>query len=194
LLKVLLGIIELESGRVTVDGAPLDRAGFRALRDRSGVVLQGEQLFSGTILENITWFGCDRDMKRVEDCARMACIHEDIERLPMGYFTPVNEGICNFSGGQIQRMLLARAYYREPQFLFLDEATSALDPELEARVVAAIEAHPAAKLCVSHRSLMLERADVVYRMADGGLVLERNNGAVAAFPTEAKVAPIARLM
>jgi ATP-binding cassette subfamily B protein RaxB len=194
LLKVLLGIIEPESGRVTVDGAPLDRAGFRALRDRSGVVLQGEQLFSGTILENITWFGCDRDMKRVAECARRACIHDDIERLPMGYFTPVNEGICNFSGGQIQRMLLARAYYREPQFLFLDEATSALDPDLEERVVAEIEAHPAAKLCVSHRSLMLERADVVYRMVNGGLVLERNNGAVSAFPPEAKVAPITRLM
>ncbi len=192
LLKVLLGIIEPECGRVTIDGSPLDSAGFRSLRDRSGVVLQGEQLFSGTILENITWFGCDRDLERVEECARMACIHEDIERLPMGYFTPINEGICNFSGGQIQRMLLARAYFREPQFLFLDEATSALDPALEERVVAAIEAHPAAKLCVSHRSLMLERADIVYRMEDGGLVMERNSGAVSAFPADARVAPMTR--
>ncbi|QUL38782.1 peptidase domain-containing ABC transporter [Erythrobacter sp. JK5] len=185
LLKLLLGLISPESGRVTIDGTELDEAGFRALRDRSGVVLQGEQLFSGTILENLTWFGCDRDMERVEHCARMACIHEDIERLPMGYFSPINEGICNFSGGQIQRMLLARAYYREPQFMLLDEATSALDPELEERVVAELEMHPAAKLCVSHRSLMLERADVVYRMEEGRLVLERD-GAIVPFAPEAR--------
>lgn len=178
LLKLLLGLIPTESGRVTIDGAELDEVGFRALRDRTGVVLQGEQMFSGTILENITWFGCDRDMERVELCARMACIHNEIEALPMGYFSPINEGICNFSGGQIQRMLLARAYYREPQFLILDEATSALDPALEERVVAEIESHSAAKLCVSHRSLLLDRADVVYRMQNGHLVLERDDAVV----------------
>jgi ATP-binding cassette subfamily B protein RaxB len=183
LLKLLLGLVPAETGSVTIDGVRLDEPGFRAFRDRAGVVLQGEQMFSGTILENLTWFGCDRDMGRVERCARMAHVHDDIAALPMGYFTPINEGICNFSGGQIQRMLLARAYYREPQFLVLDEATSALDPELEKRVVAELEAHPAAKLCVSHRSLLLDRADVVYRMEKGRLVLERD-GSIIAFRSE----------
>lgn len=172
LMKLALGLMQPEAGSVSVGDNMLDASGFRALRERSGVVLQGEQLFSGTILENITWFGCDRDFDFVVECARAACIHEDIERLPMGYYSVVNDGVSNFSGGQIQRILLARAFYRRPDFLFLDEATSALDPALEADVVDAIQRLPSAKVCISHRSLILDRADIVYRMEEGGLALE----------------------
>lgn len=171
LLKVLIGLLDPTAGEVLLGGRPLTQPGFRALRDRSGVVLQGEQLFSGTIIENISWFGCERDAARVSACAQAACIHDDIMAMPMGYHSVINDSIVNLSGGQVQRILLARALYREPDFLFLDEATSALDPRLEERVVDMLQSHPAAKICISHRSLMLERADIVYRL-EGGMLFE----------------------
>jgi ATP-binding cassette subfamily B protein RaxB len=171
LLKVLVGLLDPTVGEVLLGGRPLTQPGFRALRDRSGVVLQGEQLFSGTIIENISWFGCERDAARVTACAEAACIHDDIIAMPMGYHTVINDSIVNLSGGQVQRILLARALYREPDFLFLDEATSALDPKLEEKVVDMLQAHPAAKICISHRSLTLERADIVYRL-EGGMLHE----------------------
>lgn len=174
LVKVLLGLVDSSSG--TVFGGPSERlcdgAGFRSLRDRSGVVLQGEQLFSGTILENISSFATEREISWAEQCAKDACVHDDIEGLPLGYYTQINEAISNFSGGQIQRILLARAFYRRPEILFLDEATSALDPQLEIRVVGNLRRMEAAKVCVTHRSLMLEQADIVYSMEGGRLHLE----------------------
>ena len=172
LIKLLIGLLEPVAGRVTLGGIALDPPGFRALRERSGVILQGEQLFSGTILENISWFGCERDQHRVVACARAACIHEDILRMPMGYHSPVSDSVVNLSGGQVQRILLARALYRSPQYLFLDEATSALDPALEQDIVAMLMDHPATKICISHRSLLLEKADIVFSLESGELYLE----------------------
>lgn len=118
LLKLLLGFYEPTEGQVLIDGAPLRTFGVRTYRDQIGVVLQDDQLFAGTIADNIAFFDTDMDIMRVEQAAKDAQIHADILRLPMGYMSLVGDMGSMLSGGQRQRMFLARALYRRPTILF----------------------------------------------------------------------------
>jgi ATP-binding cassette, subfamily B, bacterial CvaB/MchF/RaxB len=151
LIKVLLGLLKPTEGELRVNGRNLadwDPAQYRA---RVGAVMQDDQLFVGTIEDNISFFDTEHDPERVRQCARAAMIDEEIMAMPMQYNTIVGSLGMALSGGQKQRVLLARALYRRPQVLFLDEAFDQLDVALERQISASIIAPSLALVIVSHR-------------------------------------------
>jgi ATP-binding cassette, subfamily B, bacterial CvaB/MchF/RaxB len=120
-------------------------------RSRIGAVMQDDQLFVGTIEDNISFFDTEHDPQRVRECARSAMIDEEIMAMPMQYNTIVGSLGTALSGGQKQRVLLARALYRKPHVLFLDEAFDQLDVALERRISSSLSSHSIAIVIVSHR-------------------------------------------
>ncbi len=132
-----------------------------------GTVMQEDQLFAGSIIDNITFFDADADTTWAEQCARVAAIADEIEAMPMGWHTLVGDMGTSLSGGQRQRILLARALYKRPKFLFLDEATSALDVEREREVNAAIRQLAITRVIVAHRPETIASAGRVIVLQDG---------------------------
>ena len=151
LLKILASLLAPVSGELLIDGQPLSRIGIGHWRSRIGVVMQDDQLFAGSIADNISFFAARPDQDRVELCAAMAAVHDDIAAMPMGYGTLIGDMGTVLSGGQKQRVLIARALYREPGILFLDEATSHLDVERERAVNQAIRAARMTRVAIAHR-------------------------------------------
>ncbi len=149
LLKCLMGLQSPSEGLVLADGVAL--AQYPAFRTQIAAVMQSDQLLSGSLADNITAFDLQPDNGWMIACAEFAHIHQDILRLPMQYETPVGEMGASLSGGQIQRVLLARALYRRPRVLFLDEATSHLDLETETLIAEAIATLPITRIMVAHR-------------------------------------------
>src|SRR5438094_972148 len=96
-----------------------------------GTVMQDDQLFAGSIIDNIAFFDAAPDLGWVEECAKVAAVHDEVQAMPMGYHTLIGDMGTSISGGQKQRLLLARALYKRPKILLLDEATSALDVDRE---------------------------------------------------------------
>ena len=161
LLRLLAGHLEASAGHVLIDG--LERAVWdqQALVDQSACVLQGDQLFQGTIAENISAFSASPDMARIRLAADRAECWTDILALPMRMETLIGEAGTGLSGGQIQRLTLARALYREPKILFLDEATSHLDVRTEKRVLANVSALGITIVSVAHRPDAIALSDQV---------------------------------
>ncbi|MFM7703629.1 MAG: peptidase domain-containing ABC transporter, partial [Rubrivivax sp.] len=126
LLKLLLGILQPTEGEVRYGGVPLAQLGLANVRARVGTVMQDDALLSGSLADNISFFDDEPNAARIEACARVAQLHEEIVRMPMGYHTHVGDLGSGLSGGQLQRLLLARALYRRPAVLALDEAKSHL--------------------------------------------------------------------
>jgi ATP-binding cassette subfamily B protein RaxB len=151
LLKVLLGLLPPTEGEVRVNGRLLSDWDMAQYRSRIGAVMQDDQLFVGTIEDNISFFDPDHDPERVRECAKLAMIDEDISKMPMSYNTIVGSLGMALSGGQKQRVLLARALYRKPQVLFLDEAFDQLDIALERKVSDSLSGCGLALVVVSHR-------------------------------------------
>jgi len=167
LLNVMLGILPPVDGQVLLDDEPIDAATVDRLRRISATVLQDDVLFAGSIGDNISFFATDADQAWVEQCARMAAVHDDVARMPMGYNTLVGDMGTVLSGGQKQRILLARALYRRPRLLFLDEATSHLDIQREAAVNQALQALNITRVIVAHRPDTIRSAQRVLVLADG---------------------------
>jgi ATP-binding cassette subfamily B protein RaxB len=152
LLKVLLGLLPSTEGQVRVNGRNLADWDVAQYRSRVGAVMQDDQLFVGTIEDNISFFDTEHDPARVRECAKLAMIDEDIMAMPMQYNTIVGSLGMALSGGQKQRVLLARALYRRPQVLFLDEAFDQLDVALERRITSALSDQSLSLVVVSHRT------------------------------------------
>jgi ATP-binding cassette subfamily B protein RaxB len=167
LLKVMLGVHAPTSGEVLVGGVPLSRTGLRAWRDHVGVVMQDEPLFSGSIADNISFFSAQPDLDWVQECARVASVHDEIVAMPMGYHTLIGDMGAALSGGQKQRLLLARALYKRPQILLLDEATSHLDVERERAVNHAIRQLSLTRVIVAHRPETIASAARVIALHEG---------------------------
>jgi ATP-binding cassette, subfamily B, bacterial CvaB/MchF/RaxB len=151
LLKIMLGQLEPVEGEVRIGGIALPRLGLARYRDMIGSVMQDDQLFAGSLADNICFQDNTPDQARIEACAQLAQIHADILRMPMGYHTLVGDMGTAHSGGQRQRVLLARALYKRPGILFLDEATSHLDVALEAQVSEAIAKMQLTRIVIAHR-------------------------------------------
>lgn len=170
LLKILLGLLPASAGRIDIDGVPLHLLGIGTYRDVVGAVMQDDQLFAGTIGDNIA-FGEERhDKEKLEWAAHMSAVHDEISAMPMGYSTLVGDMGAALSGGQKQRIILARALYRMPKVLLLDEATSHLDVEREKRVNDAIGALNITRLIIAHRPETLASADRVIVLDHGSVV------------------------
>jgi ATP-binding cassette subfamily B protein RaxB len=159
LLKILAGLLRPTAGTVLIDDIPLQAVGLEAYRAQIGCVLQDDRLFAGSIAENIAGFTPSPDPERIQQVARFAAIHEEITRMPMGYETLVGDMGSSLSGGQVQRIVMARALYRRPRILLLDEATSHLDEENERAINEAIRRLTISRVIVAHRRSTLEMAD-----------------------------------
>ncbi len=165
LVKVLLGLLDPTAGEVQVDGVALPVSGERAYRRQVATVMQDDHLLTGSILQNICFFDENPDHAFVAECARLACIHEDILRMPMGYQTMIGSLGNTLSAGQRQRVLLARALYRRPRVLFIDEGTANLDVELERRINEMLAGLPITRIHVAHRPQTIALADRVIELA-----------------------------
>lgn len=167
LVKVMLGLFEPTAGQVLVDGMPLPMFGERAYRRQIATVMQDDTLLAGSILQNICFFEENHDPKFAAECARLACIHEDIMRMPLGYLTPIGGLGSTLSAGQRQRVLLARALYRRPRLLVIDEGTANLDVDLERRINEMLRGLSITRIHVAHRPQTLEMADRVITIGQG---------------------------
>src|SRR5262249_2764462 len=159
LLKLLAGLLQPESGEILIDGEPLGHISIDRYCAMIGVVMQDDQLFAGSIADNISFFADSPDHERIQDCARMACVHDDVVAMPMRYGTLIGDMGTVLSGGQKQRVLIARALYRQPAILMLDEATSHLDVDRERAVNAAVSAEKMTRIIIAHRPETVRAAD-----------------------------------
>jgi ATP-binding cassette subfamily B protein RaxB len=167
LVNMILGLVAPTGGQVLFGGHPIDRLGPSVVRQHVAAVTQDDVLFAGSIAENIAAFDSTIDMDRVCRCATLACVHEDIERMPMGYNTLVGDMGSSLSGGQKQRIHIARALYREPRVLVMDEATSHLDVATETEVSRHIAALGITRIIVAHRPQTIQSADRVVKLDRG---------------------------
>ena len=158
-----------QSGTVSVDGVGLDKVDRAYFRRQIASVLQDDHLFSGSIADNITFFDLNPDFAHMEICAQRAQIHDDIMAMPMSYETLVGDMGATLSGGQLQRVILARALYRQPKILFVDEGTSNLDLETERLVNNTIAELGITRVIVAHRKETIQSADQVI-LVEGGKV------------------------
>jgi ATP-binding cassette subfamily B protein RaxB len=169
LMKIMLGLLPSESGKVEVDGVDICHLGLRHYRSQIAAVMQDDQLMSGTLAENISFFDSQMDMQQVVECAQLAGIHQDIAAMQMGYNALVGDMGSSLSGGQKQRLLLARALYRKPKILFMDEATSHLDVQLEHYVNQAIKQLNMTRIIIAHRPETIINAGRIMQLDDGQL-------------------------
>jgi ATP-binding cassette, subfamily B, bacterial CvaB/MchF/RaxB len=170
LLKLILGLLEPTEGEILVGGVPLKHLGLANFRKLLGTVMQDDQLFAGSISDNICFFDAQPDLERIRECAGLAAIHIEIMAMPMNYNTLIGDIGSGLSGGQKQRILLARALYRQPKILLLDEATSHLDVWNEKMVNAAIKDISMTRILVAHRPETIAMADRVVVMKRGHIV------------------------
>lgn len=170
LVKLLLGLLSPTAGKVMLDGQDIRAIGLTSYRKYVAAVMQEDQLFAGSIADNIAFFDTSTQHEKVEHCAKLAAIHDDIAAMPMGYNSLIGDMGTSLSGGQKQRILLARALYRNPQILFLDEATSHLDVARERFVNQAIKQLKITRIIIAHRTETISTADRVVRL--GGQDLE----------------------
>jgi ATP-binding cassette, subfamily B, bacterial HlyB/CyaB len=172
LAKLLVGFYPPTDGRLTVDGYEIGVVDKEYYRAQVGYVMQTNLLFSGTIAENIAGGSEEPDRRRIEEVAKKADAHGFISKLPQGYQQVVGERGVGLSGGQIQRLCIARALYRDPRLLVFDEATSALDSESESNIIANLNdiLKGRTAVIIAHRLSTIMRADKILVLYEGKIV------------------------
>jgi ATP-binding cassette subfamily B protein len=172
LAKLLVGFYTPTDGKLMVDGYDINVIDKEYYRAQVGYVMQTNLLFSGTIAENIASGDDAPDRRRIEEVARRADAHGFISKLPMGYEQVVGERGTGLSGGQIQRLCIARALYHDPRLLVFDEATSALDTQSESNIIAAMNdiLQGRTAVIIAHRLSTIMRADKILVLYEGKVV------------------------
>ncbi|MCC2229455.1 ABC transporter ATP-binding protein/permease [Lachnospiraceae bacterium CLA-AA-H215] len=169
LVNLISRLYDVTGGKVLVGGRDVREYDMEALRNQVAVVLQKNVLFSGTILENLRWGNENATREECEEACRQACADEFITQLPDGYDTYIEQGGTNVSGGQKQRLCIARALLKKPKILILDDSTSAVDTATDAKIRAAFaETIPGTtKLIIAQRISSVQDADRIIVMDDG---------------------------
>lgn len=171
LIRLLLGFEKAESGAIFYDTYNIDKVDKMSLRQHIGTCMQDGELFSGSILSNITITAPWAKEEDAWEAARLAAIDDDIQKMPMKMHTVMSDGGMGVSGGQRQRILIARALVNKPSVLFFDEATSALDNIKQKRVAENLDALRCTRICVAHRLSTIVNCDRII-VLDGGKVVE----------------------
>lgn len=169
LVQLIPRLYDPQKGTVRVDGIPVQEYPMEHLRDAIAVVLQKNTLFSGTLLENLRWGKEDASMEEVREACRIACADEFIERLANGYDTEMGQGGVHVSGGQKQRLCIARALLKRPKVLILDDSTSAVDTATEGKIRKRMEASlpGVTKIIIAQRISSVRHADQIIILDDG---------------------------
>lgn len=170
LVKILLGLLTPQSGEVLYGGINIHKLGLDDYRERIATVMQDDNLFAGSVLDNITFFSRTPNQEQAAYAAHLAALHDEIAAMPMAYNTLIGDMGTSLSGGQKQRLLLARALYRKPAVLILDEATSHLDGDNENRVNQAVNALDLTRIFVAHRESTIQMAQRVIVLQQGQIV------------------------
>jgi ABC-type bacteriocin/lantibiotic exporter with double-glycine peptidase domain len=182
LARLLLGLYPPTSGRVRFDGRDLAELDLRSLRGQIGIVTQRPYLFGTTIRQNIALSDPEMPKERVVEAARLACIHDEIVAMPMGYETPLVDSGASLSGGQQQRIALARALAHGPAIVLLDEATSDLDSLTERMVQHNLGDLGCTRIVIAHRLSTIVDADVILVMDEGTIVQRGRHEELKAMP------------
>ena len=169
LVNLICRLYDVDEGSVCVGGVDVRKYDMEALRNQVSVVLQKNTLFSGTILDNLRWGNPDATDEECREACRAACADEFIERLPDGYQTRIERGGTNVSGGQKQRLCIARALLKKPKVLILDDSTSAVDTATDAKIRAAFAAKipGTTKIIIAQRISSVEHADRILVLDNG---------------------------
>lgn len=169
IMRLLLGFEEPEAGSIYYDGDAFDSMNKDLVRRQIGVVLQNGALMSGSIYQNIVG-NSELTLEDAWEAARMAGMEEDIKQMPMEMHTVISEGAGTFSGGQRQRLMIARAIVHKPRLLFMDEATSALDNRTQNIVSESLDKLQATRIVIAHRLSTVRNADRIYVLDKGTIV------------------------
>ena len=169
LVQLIPRLYDITSGELLIDGVPVERYPLRHLRDAVSMVLQKNTLFSGTLKENLLWGDKDASQEEIEEACRIAGADEFIGRLENGYDTEMGQGGVNVSGGQKQRLCIARAILKKPKVLILDDSTSAVDTATEARIREQLERKlpDMTKIIIAQRISSVRHADQILVLDDG---------------------------
>ena len=170
LLRLLLGFEKPQKGTIYYDRYDLTRVDVQSLRRKIGVVMQDARLFSGDIFSNITISAPEMTLDGAWEAAELAQVAEDIRKMPMGMNTLISEGQGGISGGQRQRLMIARALASKPKILMFDEATSALDNITQKKVCEAIDALKCTRIVIAHRLSTIRRCDRIIVLDKGRIV------------------------
>lgn len=168
-LRLVLGFETPDMGSIYFDGQDLPSLAIHSVRRQMGVVLQNSKPIAGDIFRNIVG-NTNLDLEDAWEAARSVGLAEDIQSMPMGMHTMISEGASTFSGGQQQRLLIARAIASRPRILIFDEATSALDNRTQEIVSRSLESLRATRLIVAHRLSTVRNADAIYVLEEGRVV------------------------
>jgi ABC-type bacteriocin/lantibiotic exporter with double-glycine peptidase domain len=170
LARLMAGLYDPTSGRILFDGQDMKSLDRRAVRNQLGIVTQETQLFGGSIRRNIALADPAMNLDRVVRAAKLACVHDEIMAMSMGYETPLADRGLSLSGGQRQRLALARALVRDPNLLILDEATNQLDAVTEAKVNQNLKSLRCTRVVIAHRLSTIHDADCIFVMEAGRIV------------------------
>ncbi len=171
LMKLLLKFYAPTKGNITLNGKDLANHSAKSLREQCGIVMQDNFVFSDTIRQNII-LGEPYDSRRFDEAVRMACLTEFIDRLPLHDFTKIGRDGVGISGGEKQRIMIARAIYKKPHYIMLDEATSSLDAENERRITENMISvfHNHTMVVIAHRLSTVKNADNIVVLKQGRIV------------------------
>jgi ABC-type bacteriocin/lantibiotic exporter with double-glycine peptidase domain len=172
LMRLLLGFEQPNSGAIYYDGYDLKTLDMRSVRQCIGVDLQNGKLFSGDIFSNIIITSPRSTLDDAWEAARLAGVDEDIRKMPMGMHTMISEGTGGVSGGQKQRLLIARALISKPKILLFDEATSALDNITQQHVATSLASLGCTRIVIAHRLSTVKGCDRIVVIDHGGIVEE----------------------
>jgi len=170
LIRLLLGFELPQDGSIFYDFHSIDNVDIRTLRRRLGTVLQNGRIFQGTIYSNLTVVNPAATLDEVWEGLRLACLDEDVKALPMGLHTILSDGGGGISGGQRQRLLMARTLLAKPDIIILDEATSALDNITQAKVIRNLESLNCTRICIAHRLSTVRNCSRIIVISEGRIV------------------------
>ncbi len=170
LMKVMCGLYPVTYGEVRLDGRPLSSWGAKTIRSMCGVVMQDDELLSGTIADNVSFFDDKVDMDEVWRALEAAALKDEVLAMPMKAESFVGDMGGALSGGQKQRLLIARALYKKPRILFFDEATSHLDAGNEERINSSLRSMEVTRIVIAHRRETIAAADVIFDIRTGKIL------------------------
>lgn len=171
LVQLVSRLYDATEGTVSVGGHDVREYDLVTLRNQVAMVLQKNVLFSGTITENMRWGDKDATQEEIEEACRLACADEFVRQFPKGYDTHIEQGGTNVSGGQKQRLCIARALLKHPKVLILDDSTSAVDTKTDAQIRSGLSSYlpDVTKIIIAQRTASVEGADRIIVMADGSI-------------------------